>query len=62
MYHWPVGQGLVLKQHPKGGEVFMKKTQTKTDKKDKKAITELSETDLAGVSGGRRIIVYITPC
>ncbi len=49
---------MVLQQHPKGGEVFMKKTQTKTEKKDKKVIVELSEKDLAAVAGGRRIIVY----
>jgi hypothetical protein len=58
VYHWPEGQGLVVQQHPKGGEVFMKKTQTKTEKKDKKVIVELSEKDLAAVAGGRRIIVY----
>lgn len=36
----------------------MKKTQTKTEKKDKQVIVELSEKELAVVAGGRRIIVY----
>ncbi len=36
----------------------MKKTQTKTVKKNEKAVVELSEKDLAAVAGGRRIIVY----
>ena len=40
----------------------MKKTQTKTEKKDKKAIIELSEKELAGVAGGCRLIVYQTTC
>ncbi|MBB3020571.1 hypothetical protein FHR70_003657 [Microvirga lupini] len=40
----------------------MKKTQTKTDKKAIKAVVELSEKELAGVAGGRRIIVYQTDC
>jgi bacteriocin-like protein len=36
----------------------MKKAQTKTEKKDNKAVVELSEKELAVVAGGRRIIVY----
>jgi hypothetical protein len=60
MYHWPVGQGFDANNTRRVGEVFMKKTQTKADKKDKKAIVELSEKDLASVAGGRRVIVYST--
>jgi hypothetical protein len=45
-------------KRPKLGEVFMTKAQTKTEKKDKLVIVELSEKELAGVAGGRRIIVY----
>ena len=37
----------------------MKKTETNTTaKKDKKALVELSEKELAGIAGGRRIILY----
>jgi hypothetical protein len=38
----------------------MKKTQTRTNEKGQKAVVELSEKELAGVAGGRRIIVYQT--
>ncbi|WP_280114243.1 hypothetical protein [Microvirga sp. BSC39] len=38
----------------------MKKTQTKTDGKNKKVIVELSEKELSSAAGGRRIIVYQT--
>jgi hypothetical protein len=58
VYHWLKSQELVHQWHPKLGEVFMKKAQTKTEKKDNKAVVELSEKELAVVAGGRRIIVY----
>ena len=58
MYHWPLSQSLVPNNTSSVGEVFMKKTQTRTDKKAVKAVVELSEKELAGVAGGRRIIIY----
>jgi hypothetical protein len=61
LYHW-LNARAGVRRTPKLGEVFMKKTQTKTDEKAKTVIVELSEKDLAAVAGGvkrdRRIIVY----